>query len=114
MSADFLRLDPEQLAGELERRGHEWADKNAAAELLEEMKGPRLSQIANEHKATVPSVAAAEMVAKASEAYGAHIASMVEARRVANRAKASLEGYRAFVELLRSRSAAERAAMSMR
>lgn len=111
---EFLRLEPEKLAHELSERGLTWADENAAAEALEEAKPTLLAQIATQHLEMGESAAKAELFAKGSQEYAAHLAGMVEARRMANRARVSFDVYRAYVELLRSRASTERAAMTMR
>jgi hypothetical protein len=57
---------------------------------------------------------AAEAFAEASIRYKEHIASMVEARRVANRAHVNYKAVQVWVELTRSVESTKRAELTMR
>lgn len=107
-------LDPDGIAHELERLGHAWADANAAASLLEETEKSVLAELASSYRGTCKSQVEADSLARSSRPFRDHIASMVQARKEANRRKVSWEAFKARVELMRTQSANERAAMSLR
>ena len=109
-------LDPFAIAAEMGKRGEEWADKHAAAEALEEAQKSVLAEIAADYKATnaKTSMAEAETFARASRKYREFVAEMVEARRLANRARVRFDTWRAYIEMLRSREATQRAEMTLR
>lgn len=114
---DGLIFDPDEMRQRQEELGIDWADKHAAASLLEETEKALLSEISIHYRSTVDDVRsdiAAERMARASVQYRDHIRKMVEARRVANRARAAYDAYRAFVELRRTQMANERALATMR
>ena len=68
--------------------GNDWADKNAAADLLEKTEKTLLSQISSNYEG---SEAAKERLARKDSGYVLHCEQMVEARRDANRAKVKWE-----------------------
>ena len=105
-------MDPERIAHELSERGLTWADTNAAADALEEAKKSVLAQ--HTLAASGKSIAEREAWALGSEEYREHLTRMVEARRVANRARVKYDVYKTFIELERSRYSTERAAMQLR
>ena len=86
----------------------------AAAVALEETKSTMLSKEINELRPMCSSHAEAESGAKASEGYRQHIDDMVEARRVANRARVKFDSMKAWVELARSKVASDRALINLR
>lgn len=108
---DNLLSDPKHLVERLRLAGEEWSDLDAAANLLEETRSTTLARIMTEWADV--SVAKAEMLAKADMRYVQHVKDMVEARRMANRAKVRWESGRAFVELARSVESTNRAQMQM-
>lgn len=110
---DPLRIDPTEIVERLRLRGEDWADKNAAAELLEETKSTLLATIATQSMRDGASAAKAELEAKATEAYADHLEKMVEARRHANRARVAYDSGRVFAELLRTKAATERSQMEL-
>lgn len=69
--------------------GEDWADKEAAAQLLEDTKSAVMAQRQAE-LGDIP-VNRAEQTVKASAAWYQHIEKIVEARKVANVAKVQLE-----------------------
>ena len=109
-----MNLDPDAIREELDKLGEDWADKNAAAVALEETKSVVLAEQSNQLRELLGSQAAAESAAKASILYGDHITAMVEARRVANRARVKYDSMKALVELKRTQASTERAAMTLR
>lgn len=109
---EFAAVEPEKLAHELSRRGLIWADANAAAELLEEVKKSLLSKV--KLGCEGKSMDERETKALASDEYMKHLNVMVAARRDANIARVRYDVYKTYVELTRSRIATERAAMGMR
>jgi hypothetical protein len=101
-------IKPDEIYQRLSTAGEDYADKDAAASLLEESKKVLLSQLMQSHEG---SVAAREMAALADARYSEHIADMVEARRQANRAKTRWLSAQAWVDATRTAAATERAAL---
>lgn len=106
-------LNPEAIYTKLLAAGEDWADKKAAAELLEETKKSVLSQ-QKVKLGTDKSDAAAETLALCSQDYRVHVASMVEARRQADRAKVLYDSLNTLMELRRSEEATRRSEMNIR
>ena len=79
-------LDPDKIYHLVIQAGEEWADKEAAAEILEETKPIVLAELFNNQPQSM-AVAAKESAAKADPAYRLHITNMVTARKDANRAR---------------------------
>ena len=105
-------IDAAKEAAEMAKRGLEWAEADGIARQLEETKSTLLAQIASEH--AKESAAKADLLARADPRYATHITGMVEARTRANKAKVKFDTYRAYVEMLRTNSATDRAMMSLR
>ena len=108
-----MDFDPIALAQKLLEHGAAWADKNAGADLLEETRRTLRSQIAMKFLPDAGSVAKAEMMAEATVEYIEHVKAMVEARRLANRARAQYDTDRAFIEMIRSQESTKRAEMNL-
>ena len=113
-------IDPRELTERVILKGEEWADKDAAASALEESKKSVFAQavaaaMEDAIKAGLKplSVAMAESRAYLSESDKAHVLQMVEARRVANRARVVYDMGRVELDLLRSHMATTRAEMGM-
>lgn len=87
--------------------GEDWADKQAAANILEDTKSTVLARLMMSVMAT--SVAAKEMEAKASAAYELHIINTANANKSALIAKIKYESVRTWVDLKRTEAANERA-----
>lgn len=100
-------IDIASIYKKLVQSGEDWADKNGAADMLEETRHTVLNQIIQDFEG---SYAAKESMAKASDRYEAHIRAMVEARKAANLARVKWEAQKIFVELIRTKAASERAA----
>lgn len=105
-------FDPDRIRARLAEVGEEWAEMDAAANLLEETKKSILAELFL--KADGSSVTAKENVALADPAYRLHIASMVTARKEANKAKVRWETGKMWAELRRSQESTKRAEMGMR
>ena len=106
-------LDPEKIYRHLLEAGNDWADKESAADLLEESKKIVLAELQNQ-QSEAKSVAAAEALALCSPRYLEHIKAMCEARRVANRAKVLYDSLKALMELRRSQESTRRAEAGIR
>lgn len=96
-----MLIDGNKARQELLEAGEDWADKNAAAQLLEDTKSSFLSELIQGIIKADPkcSFAKAESEAKAEPDYQNHINKMVEARRVANKAKVRLDAAKALLEI---------------
>ena len=106
-------LDPEKIYAKLMSAGEDWADKKAAAELLEETKKSVLSQQKTE-LGRDKSDAAAETLALCSQVYREHVRHMVEARRLADRARVLYDNLNTLMELRRSQESTRRAEANIR
>lgn len=93
---------------EIVEMGHEWANLNAAAELLEESRKSILSHLMQGYEG---SNAARETGALQDDNYREHIKEMVEARRRANIAKVNYEAIKIKSEMWRTQQANERASL---
>jgi hypothetical protein len=107
---DGLVIEAERLAGELRKRGDDWADKDAAYKALEEV---QKSVLANSFVATDGSVAEREAKARISPAFMEHLGAIAKARQEANRARVSYDVYRTYVELMRSNASTQRALVNL-
>ena len=115
---DVLHMDPDAEVSRVEDLGIEWADKDAAASILEETKKTLLAQLVQDEQrgskaagGKVLSVAQAENNAMANPQYEAHLKLMIEARKESNRAKVRYDTGRVKIELMRSLIAARREEM---
>lgn len=106
-------MNPDQIYRNLVTAGEEWADMNAAADILEESKKPVLSEITLGHLQTSKSVAEADTKAQASKEYREHLKAMVAARRAANRARVTYDSAKTLAELRRTEAATRRAEMQL-
>lgn len=109
-----MNFEPYKLAHQMCSHGEEWADKNAAAQVLEELRHSVRSQISLRFLPDVGAVSKAEMMAEATQEYIDHIKSMVEARKAANRARVQYDADKAFIDLVRSQESSRRAEMQIR
>jgi len=105
-------FDPNKLTEELVKAGYDWADTNAVATQLEELKKTLLSELSLGYPSL--SNAAATDSARAMPEYKTHILEMVEARRKANRAMVRYKGMQALNEGRRTLESTRRAEMVMR
>lgn len=106
-------MDISNLVNDLVKKGEEYADRDAAATLLEEAKGSVLGQMVEAFVKAGKSATAAEHMAKGGVMYRQHIAKMVEARRVALRARVNYEAMQTYIDLYRTKQATQRAEMKM-
>ena len=107
---NVTELDGSKIYAEIVKAADDHADKDSAATLLEETKGIVLAELIVRQDQTL-SVAAREYIAKADPVFRLHIVNMVEARRVANRAKGKYEGTKLLADLRRSEHTTQRAMM---
>lgn len=105
-------IDPNVLRTRYVELGEDWADKDAAASMLEESKKSVLSELTL--SADGKSMAEREAIALASQGYKEHVRKMVEARRVANRAKVNYDAAKTWVDLARTLESSRRAEMTLR
>jgi hypothetical protein len=98
-----MNFNPDEIHERLRIAGEDWADKDAAANALEETKSSLLAELSN--TANGSSEAAKKNIALADPAYRLHITNMVTARKEANRAKVRYETGKVWAELMRTKSA---------
>ena len=107
-------LNVDALCDEAEEAGYAYCDAKAAADLLEETKKSFLATtMANYLGGTMP-VSRAETMALADPGYSNFLGRMVDARKAADRARVRYDILKTRIELLRTNTSTERAAMSMR
>jgi hypothetical protein len=107
-------IDTDRLCDEAQAAGLTWADAKAAYEALYET---RKSVLANGMKSFIEEgmpVSKAETMALADPAYLDFVRRMVSAGRAADRARVHFDILKTRIELLRTNSATERAAMTLR
>lgn len=106
------KYDPNELHGRFVELGSDWADKDAAANLLEETKKSVLGKtfLAAEGK----SVAEREYLALSNPGYVDHLKAMVEARKQANLARVRFDAARTWFDAARTIEATRRAEASIR
>lgn len=105
-------FDPNRIYAALIAAGSTWADREAAASLLEETKKTVLAELKNQ--ATGSSDAARETEALAKPEFRLHVTNMVTARRDANRAKVAYDAQKVLGELRRTEQSNLRAEMNIR
>ena len=104
-------FDPDRIYKQLTDAGEDWADKQAAAELLEETKKTVLAELmAVEHG----SQSAKEAAALGSPTYKLHLTNMVAARKEANRAKVRYDSMKVLAEMRRTQESTRRAEIGIR
>lgn len=106
--ADF---DPQKLYKELLDAGLEWAEAQAAYELLYETKKVLVARL--KQQSSAKSDAQREAEALASPEYIEHITGMNAAAKKANIARVRYESLRTYIDMLRSKLALKRAEMSL-
>lgn len=110
MNIDDKEFSPAAIYAEIVRTGDAWADKDAAAAILEETKKTVHSEIFNSQPQTL-SVSVREHAANADAAYKLHVINMVTARKEAHKAKVRFDGAKLLADLRRSEESTRRAAM---
>ena len=106
------QFNPDEIHERLRLAGEEWAEKDAAANALEETKPTLLAELANQ--AVAGSEAAKKNLALSDSAYRLHLTNMVSARKEANRAKVRYETGKIWAELKRTQESTKRAEMNQR
>jgi hypothetical protein len=101
-----INLDADKLYHKLTQAGDDWAEKQAAYNVLEDTKNAVLSKLMLNSKA--PSVAAKEIEAKASDEYTGHVEKTQEAMKAALKAKVNYEAIKIWIDLKRTEAANER------
>jgi hypothetical protein len=101
-----INLDADKLYHKLTQAGDDWAEKQAAFNVLEDTKNAVLSKLMLNSKA--PSVAAKEIEAKASVEYTDHVQKTQEAMKAALKAKVNYEAIKIWIDLKRTEAANER------
>ena len=109
----MIEFDPDKIYHNIVTAGEEWADKEAAAELLEETKKTVLAELVNSYPSSM-SMAARESGALAEPAYKLHITNMVVARKEANKARMRYDAVKVLGEMRRSQESTRRAEMNLR
>lgn len=107
-----MSFDPDKAFDALIRAGEDWADKEAAADLLEETKKSVLADLQLKSEGTTGS--AREMYALADPKYRDFVEGMVNARKAANKARVRYDSAKVLAELRRSQEATRRAEASIR
>lgn len=111
----MTEFDPDRIRARLAEVGEEWAELDAAANLLEETKKSVLAELMTVHRADgVTSHAQCESLALADPAYRLHLTQMITARKEANKARVRWETGKMWAELRRSQESTKRAEMGMR
>ena len=105
-----MKLDAEQIYAKLIESGDAWSDAEAAADLLERTRPSVLAKLKNETGAK--SDAASETLALADQGYIDFVTGMVQARKVANKAKVRYESAKTLSELRRSEESTRRAELT--
>lgn len=96
---------PEAIYRQLLQAGEDWADKEAAAEILEENKKTVLAELKRGYQG---SDAERERNALADAAYKLHLTNMNAARKEANRARVRYDSARVLAELRRTQESTRR------
>lgn len=104
-------FDPEAIYQKLSDAGEEWADKDAAANILEETKKTLLAELMTGFQG---SNAERERNALADTTYKHHLKTMVSARKDANRAKVRYDAMRVLAEMRRTQESTRRAEANIR
>lgn len=105
-------FDPDKIYANILSSGEEWADKQAAADLLEETRKTILAEIMNAEGQGL-SMVARESLALSSPTYKLHVTNMVAARKEANRARVRYDAVKVLSEMRRSQESTRRAEMRL-
>lgn len=103
-----MNFNPNEIAERMRLAGEEWADQDAAANMLEETRRSVRGKLFLEASGTV---AEREAMAESDPAYRLHVTNMVNARQKANIARVKYDTAKAWIELVRSYEATKRAEM---
>jgi hypothetical protein len=105
-------FDPDKIYHQIVTSGEDWADREAAASLLEETRRTVLAELMNSLDKSM-SMAAKESCALADPTYKLHVTNMVTARKEANRTKVRYDAVRVLAEMRRSQESTRRAEMRL-
>jgi hypothetical protein len=97
---------------EILESGNDWADKEAAASLLEHSRHTILAQ--EKLKSSAKSDAAQETEARASAVYINHVVEMCKARSKANQARVKWEASKTLASLRQTQESLKKAEMNLR
>lgn len=106
-------FDTDRIYKQLADAGEDWADKQAAAEILEETKKSVLAELMTGGGSN-DSHAKRESAALANPAYKLHLTNMVSARKEANRAKVRYDSMKVLAEMRRTQESTRRAEINIR
>lgn len=107
---EVAEFNPDKIYANIVSAGEDWADKEAAASLLEETRKTVLAELMNGKEGTV---ASRETEALGSPVYKLHVTNMVAARKEANRAKMKYQAVLVLAEMRRSQESTRRAEMRL-
>lgn len=107
-----MSFDPDQVYEAITKAGDDWADKQAAADLLEETRKSVLAKLMVDAAHTTHS--GKEMLALADPEYKRFVEGMVLARKAANKARVRYDSAKVLAELRRSQESTRRAEMNLR
>jgi hypothetical protein len=105
-------MDVDRIYAELVKAGEEYADTDAAATALEETKKSVIAKLMQE--STQTSMAGKEMEALADDSYRDYVKQMVNARKIATKARVKFDSMKIWVDLKRSAEATRRAEANIR
>lgn len=105
-------IDPDKILNDLIKTGSEWADKEHAANLLEQTRRSVRSAVMTERFLQGDNGAKAEAYAEASEKYQEHINKMCEARKQADLAHVNYHATKVWAEAIRTEESSRRAEMN--
>lgn len=106
-----MSFDPDKAHHALVQAGEDWADKEAAAQLLEETRKAVLAKLMTE--SAVASIGGKEMLALADPEYKRFLEGMVMARKAANKARVRYDSAKVLAELRRSQESTRREEMRL-
>ena len=112
-----VSLDPEELYARHRALGEKWADADAAYRLLDDTAKTVLAECEIEARNEGPTgttQAAIERAGRVAAKYREHLEALAKSRREANRAKVNYDCYDTYIEMLRTKSANERAEANLR
>ena len=107
-----MSFDADKAYDSIVRAGEDWADKQAAADLLEETRKSVLAKLMLAADGTTQGQR--EMLALADDEYTNFVTGMVSARKAANKARVRYDSAKVLAELRRSQEATRRAEASIR
>lgn len=107
----MIDFDPNKIYHEIVTTGEKWADKEAAADLLEETKKTVLAELMQGYQG---SNAERERQALANPAFRLHITNMSAARKEANLERVRYDAVKVLAEMRRTQESTRRAEANIR